>query len=294
MRRRMIAMAVGLAMLATAGCGGDDPAPTPAPTAEATPTSTPTPEPTPSAQWPAVATARITTDDLNVRTGPGSNFPVVGRLNTGAEVPVSGTGAGGNWLGLPGIGWVVNNGAWVDIGTTEALPAITPGAGAGDFEFVGPMHPPGTSIGIPVLDEAARVLTGGDRAAMLRLVAPTSEIANVPPPSACPGAVRPAADLEAHLDEFLSSEVVTGEAGALRLYAVVGAGGDDPTFILVLAFERGEGRQVWVSPDGAGITWFSMGCGPTRPGDLLLQPGQAEPFFWLRPAIQAPVEPVEG
>ncbi|GMU41664.1 MAG: hypothetical protein AMXMBFR23_25300 [Chloroflexota bacterium] len=292
MRRRMIVAAVGLAVLVAAGCGGDEATPTPAPTVEATPTSTPTPEPTPVVQWPAVATARITTDDLNVRTGPGSNFPVVGRLNTGAEVPVSGTGAGGNWLGLPGIGWVVNNGAWVQVGTAAALPSITPGAG--DFEFVGPMHPPGTSTGIPVLDEAARVLTGGDRAAILRVVAPASEMANVPPPSACPGAVRPAADLEAHLDEFLASEVVAGEPGPLRLYAVVGAGGDAPTFILVLAFERGEGRQVWVAPDGSGITWFSLGCGASKPGDLLLQPGQSEPFFWLRPAVVAPLEPVEG
>lgn len=292
MRRRMIVAAVGLAMLAASGCGGtDDPAPTPAPTVEATPTATPTPEPTPVVLWPAVATARIVTDDLNVRAGPGSNFPVVGRLNTGAEVPVSGTGAGGNWLGLPGIGWVVNNAAWVEVADRSALPSITPGAG--DFEFVGPMHAPGTSTGIPVLDEAARILTGGDRAAMLRLVA-SSAVANVPPASACPAAVRPATDLEAHLDEFLASEVLPGDPGPLRLYAVVGAGGDAPTFILVLAFERGEGRQVWVAADGSGITWFSLGCGPTRPGDLLLQPGQAEPFFWLRPAVAAPVEPVEG
>lgn len=298
MRRLMLAAATGLVAIAlTSACGGDE-ASTPTPeamaTAEATSTPTPTPEPTPVLAWPGVTTATITTDDLNVRTGPGSSYQVVGRLNNGAEVPVAGFGAGGNWIALTGIGWVVNNPGWVKIADESVVPTIASGEGA--FEIIGPLHPPGTRIDIPVVDEVVFAVTGGNREAVARLAAPVSDTANVPPAGGCPGAVLPATGLAEQLDAFFTSEVIEGDPGPLHLYAVVGAAGDDkidPTFVVVFAFEHGEARQVWVAPDGAGVTWFSLGCAPTPPGDMLQPTGRGEPYFWFRPAVQAPVEPVE-
>src|SRR5687767_6585882 len=96
-------------VLGAAACGGDDEQPEPhvAPTATAEP-----PAPTPIPTWVAVTTAKITTDDLNVRSGPSTTEPVVGRLQPGDEVPVSGRWQGGQWLALTGIGWTAYAADW--------------------------------------------------------------------------------------------------------------------------------------------------------------------------------------
>jgi hypothetical protein len=105
----------------------------------------------------------------------------------------------------------------------------------------------------------------------------------------------PASELPALLDAFYASQVVDGPAAtALRLYGVVRGlvrqdGSSD--YVVVFAFERGEGRQVWVSPNGR-IIQFSMGCSPMLPGKMLkVTPG--EPFFWFRPPLPPPLDPVQ-
>ena len=105
--------------------------------------------------------------------------------------------------------------------------------------------------------------------------------------------LRPATELEAHLDEFLTS--TAGAEGPLRLFAVTGAPGAedvDAEFSIVFAFERGEARQVWPSA-GGGIAWFTLDCGGLRPGDLLRTNEGADLFYWLRPRAPAPLEPVQ-
>lgn len=298
-RAAVLAASLALGALVVA-CGSDDPAPVATPTetpAAATPPPTPTAEPTPTNLWPAVTTATITTDNLNVRSGPGGQFVVVGQLQPGAEVPVAGQNPSGTWLGLPGIGWIAFNEDWVRLSLArDTLPEIA--FDEAGYEFIGPPYPPDAESDIPVVDEVVRAIVGGDRATILRTVStedadPRTGGPRTPPASACPDGVRPASELEQHLDAFLTSEV-PGSAG-LRLFAVVGAPGNDnrdPEFIAVFAFPRGEGRQVWVSPAGDGMTWFSLGCEPAPPTELLRVTG-GEPFFWLRPYLPEPLTPVE-
>ena len=117
MRFALHAVPIMIALVAAACFGGDDDAPTatgtatttptetatatPTETATATPTATPTrspASPTPTGTATATATpgasdhvpARVLTDNLNVRTGPGRAFVVLGQLNDGDEVPILG------------------------------------------------------------------------------------------------------------------------------------------------------------------------------------------------------------
>ena len=294
------ALAASVALMVVA-CGDDAPLPAPTSTpaeAPATPSPEPTPEPTPVAAWPAVTTATITTDNLNVRSGPGGQFVVVGQLQPGAEVPIAGQNPAGTWLGLPGIGWIAFNEDWVRLPVArDTLPEIA--FDEAGYEFIGPPYPPEAESGIPVVDEIVLAIATGDRATILRTISdgdadPDTGGTRTPPASSCPAEVHPASDLAQHLDAFLTSEVPGSEPG-LRLYAIVGSpGGEsrDPEFVAIFAFPRGEGRQVWVSPGGEGILWFSLGCEVTSPTDLVRVVG-GEPFFWLRPALPEPLTAVE-
>jgi len=307
-RALMTTMVVGTLLLAACGGGGEVSIPqvSPTPTPEVTATPEPTPTPGPIRNWPQITTATITTDNLNVRTGPGANHTVVGQLQPGAEVPVSGRGPGSRWLALTGIGWVAHSEDWMTLPVgLSTLPEITI-AEAG-YDFVGPVHPAGTNIGIPVVDEVVTAVVHGDTATVLRVATapdddPDTGTTRVPPSTACP--VYPASEMEQHIEAFITSEAAPG--GRLHLFAVVGTpgvastdttAGVDPTFIAIFAFAdednlTGEGRQVWISAAGDGIVWFSMGCEPTTPGDMLrVTPG--EPFFWFRPALPDPLTPVE-
>lgn len=66
--------------------------PTPAPTQTAAPTATPLPSPTPA---PA---ASVTGDSINVRSGPGTIYPVVGKAAKGESLPVIARNQDGSWL----------------------------------------------------------------------------------------------------------------------------------------------------------------------------------------------------
>jgi N-acetylmuramoyl-L-alanine amidase len=61
---------------------------------------------------PQVYTGVVTSYSLNVRTGPGFNYPVVGRLNQGQQINVYGRDVSGAWykIGLPNgaQGWAAS------------------------------------------------------------------------------------------------------------------------------------------------------------------------------------------
>jgi uncharacterized protein YraI len=52
---------------------------------------------------PPVYTGIVTTQSLNVRTGPGFNYPIIGRLSQGQQVTLYGRDVSGAWfkIGLP-------------------------------------------------------------------------------------------------------------------------------------------------------------------------------------------------
>lgn len=88
----------------------------PAPTAEP---ATPTPEPSPT---PEAAAFTVTSAALNVRSGPGTNFGVIGRLTSGQTFPITGKNAQGTWWEFDyngRKGWVV--GTNVSVKATELV-----------------------------------------------------------------------------------------------------------------------------------------------------------------------------
>lgn len=319
------ALLVGVALLGVACSNGDTEMSSPATEtatetgpATATVATTPSVEVPPDAAWPELGTASVITDDLNVRAGPALEYLIVGRLQPDDEIPVSGRATDGRWLALPGIGWVAYDESWIELPMPlEELPLISPDDAG--FEFVGPLQSEDASVDIPVVDVVVSAVAEGDQAALVDLAsAPTRDADGegqdgagqngegqdgsagesddeqlTPPNSACQDEVRPASELEAHLDEFFASEI--GAAGPLRLYAVIGSPGSedvDAEFSVVFAFEGGEARQLWLTPTG-GIAWFNLGCDAMTPGDLLrIDPGR-EHFFWLRPVTPEPLDPVE-
>ena len=311
--RFLASAALVMGILALACDGGVDATSSGSPevapaTATATVPATPTPEPTPEVRWPPLATARVITEDLNVRVGPGTEYLVLGRLQPGDEVGVSGRGTSGRWLALPGIGWVTHDESWVELTVPlQELPLISvEEAGA---EFVGPLHPIEARSDIPVVDLVVDAVLAGDRARILGLVGteegrepggagtPGTGLegspAPVPPSSSCPDAVVRGSNLGDHIDEFLAPDA--GGSSTLRLYAVVGtpAEGDrDAEFSIVFAFGEGGARQLWLGPAG-GIEWFTLGCDAAAPGELLRRDRGGEHFFWLRPVVPEPLDPVE-
>jgi len=315
-RARLLWLLLALTCLAVAcGGGGDDEAPEA--TSTPAPTETQAAAPTPTPQWPEVARGTITTEDLNVRTGPGSTYPVVGRLQPNDEVPVAGRLAGSEWLALPGIGWISYAEEWtaLNVGFGD-LPEVTDPAQ--EFEFTGPVHPADARSGIPVVDEVVAAVVGRDRDHLVALGAagpatdaiPASTATPVPtlPPDVtesptatedadgqCSDQPIPGDQIGDYLDTLYRTEVPAatqdgGGEGSLHLYGVVrGPVPQNGTadYVVVFAFEHGEGRQIWISPEGR-ITQFTIPCEPTLPGSLL-RVTDGEAFFWFRPAVQPPV-----
>jgi hypothetical protein len=73
--------------------------PVSSPTLESTPTATSSPAPTSTPTTPAqpgIPRASVTTD-LNVRQGPGTNYPVLGLLQAGQTAEITGRSADGGW-----------------------------------------------------------------------------------------------------------------------------------------------------------------------------------------------------
>ena len=87
--------------------------PTPAPTLTPTPAPTATPAATATPEFAALT---VNADVLNVRSGPSAAYPVVGRLQAGIFVRITGKNASGDWWQVEsesGQGWVAGN--WVTV-----------------------------------------------------------------------------------------------------------------------------------------------------------------------------------
>ena len=91
------------------------PTETPRPTKTAAPTATSTPTPRPTATpttRPTVAAGSsftVARETVNVRSGPGTNYPVVGRVSQGQTFTPDGRNQAGDWLRFSftgGQGWV--------------------------------------------------------------------------------------------------------------------------------------------------------------------------------------------
>jgi N-acetylmuramoyl-L-alanine amidase len=98
----------------------EDTTPTAAPdTGEATPTQAISPT------TPVEPTVTAGVDGANIRTGPGTEFELVGRLEPGATAPI--TGRYGDWLQIDfngTVAWVAN---WVVTATgVENVPEVEP------------------------------------------------------------------------------------------------------------------------------------------------------------------------
>ncbi len=115
------------------------PSPTTPPTATpvpATPTVAATPVPATAAPSPTPQRPRVTTEgDANVRGGPGTNYPVVGKLAPGSETDIIGRTTGSDWWR---IAWQGAGQAWVSGSVVKALGPLDAVAVAKDI----PAPPP--------------------------------------------------------------------------------------------------------------------------------------------------------
>lgn len=81
----------------------------PEPPATPTPEATPTPAEPTATPTPETATAVIDNPTLNVRSGPGTNYSIIGRASNGQSYEVTGKNASGSWyqINFNGqTGWV--------------------------------------------------------------------------------------------------------------------------------------------------------------------------------------------
>ncbi len=118
----VIAVIAIVAFLAMGGSKKASPTATPTATATATdtptitstptdtPTATPTNTPTPTST-PRTTTATVLSERVNVRSGPGQDFPVITTLTRDTDAIVVGVSEDGGWYqvvgaGIPGSGWV--------------------------------------------------------------------------------------------------------------------------------------------------------------------------------------------
>ena len=71
---------------------------------------------------------RVTTEHLNVRAGPGTEFEVVRKLDLGADVTLVGQADG--WVALDSGGWVFYSSEWIDLeDDLELLQVLSPDVG---------------------------------------------------------------------------------------------------------------------------------------------------------------------
>jgi ABC-type branched-subunit amino acid transport system substrate-binding protein/uncharacterized protein YgiM (DUF1202 family) len=94
--------------------------PTDEPAPQATATFLPTATTLSGTATPSVVTATVTEPTLNVRSGPGTNYSIVGRLSENDQVPVIGRNADFTWLVIQYRGQV----AWI---TSEFVSIFDPG-----------------------------------------------------------------------------------------------------------------------------------------------------------------------
>ncbi|MFN8640025.1 MAG: SH3 domain-containing protein [Dehalococcoidia bacterium] len=312
-------MLASLAMLALA-CGGS-PSSTPTPSAEAAPSSsaTATPSATPP-PWPVaavltpVARAHITTDNLNVRTGPSTTAPAIGLLQPGDDIEVAGRSADSQWLAIPEVGWTAYRAEWMQLsGDLKSLPAIEARA------LVPAMQPTGASSGYPLIDaivdavlsqDVARLRQqiqtmslpcqrapgmGGPPPCSLRPGADPNTNLEVFPTSVCEGEHVLADSLPTILPRLYLSDATPGVTNVpLRLYAVIAAPREqsayfpDGRWVAIFAQPDGSGRALGITEKG--IVRIDFGC--RAQATEMLQRRQFEaPQFVLSPVLKPPVRP---
>jgi cell division septation protein DedD len=130
--------------------------PTPEPATATTtrrPSNTPTPEPSPTVAGVA-PTLRVTFDFLNIRAGPGTDFPQIGRMNSGDVARVVGRNGDRTWLVVEWgqvRGWVTSNPNFSEIiGDTTNIPLVAPPqapTASPTLQFVQPDLAPTSTIG---------------------------------------------------------------------------------------------------------------------------------------------------
>ncbi|MXY95827.1 MAG: SH3 domain-containing protein [Caldilineaceae bacterium SB0670_bin_27] len=135
---------------------------TPTETPTPSPTSPPTATPTPTSQSPTVTISRT----MNVRAGPGTNYPVLGQASPGQQFPISGKNPAGGWWQIIYGGqyaWVYSplvtatNPELVQVAPVIPTPPPTPVPTATPIP---PTPVPPTPVPQPVTDPCAGI--GGD------------------------------------------------------------------------------------------------------------------------------------
>ncbi|MCC9077113.1 DUF3048 domain-containing protein [Litorilinea aerophila] len=146
------------------------PTPTPTPRPTATPTASPTPEVSPSPTPYQEPTGQVNADVVNLRSGPGTQYNIIGRVRRGDTVTIVGRNETGSWLrvccpaGEAIQSWI--SGDLVDLSLPDGMalsqvpvppipptpvpaprpasvPASPPSGAAGDLPPAGNFGPPG-------------------------------------------------------------------------------------------------------------------------------------------------------
>ena len=97
----------------------------------------------PAAEAVTVPTlATVTTDNLNVRTGPGLEYTVLRQLQPGERIPLAGVSLDGEWVASPDVGWVFYDPQWLSLNGEFALLSFAEG-------FEAPEPPPALAAPAP-------------------------------------------------------------------------------------------------------------------------------------------------
>lgn len=97
--------------------------------------------------------ATVTTENLNVRTGPGLEYTVLRQLQPGERIPLAGVSLDGEWVASPDVGWVFYNPQWLSLNGEFALLRFAEG-------FEAPEPPPALARPAPTAGESVSVKLG--------------------------------------------------------------------------------------------------------------------------------------
>ena len=263
--------------------------------------------------------ARITTNHLNVRVGPGIQYLVRGQLYTGAEVPVVAISNDGEWLAIPDAGWVSWNEDRLTLdgdpgdlgsGTSVYYSLVGPAADGAPSTLVSPEHPGRGTIAEVVagdLDAIAGRLRIRERECPVPFgigefpcpegVADGSVIEAIQTTSGCEGTLalpdeRMAVTRKWYSDARFGEPTHTPDSPP-RLYAAWRL--EDDSYRFVSAFANAVGLSMQLYPDGT-VDVFPNDC-EHWPANLLLPRGEdaeATRFEYLPPVPDAlDVPPVD-
>jgi hypothetical protein len=239
-------------------------------------------DPTPE---PIAGNARIITDNLNVRLGPGLDYSVVGQLNEGAQIDVLGRSVDSEWLAVDGAGWIFFNPEWVDLGVP--MPSLAALHVSGTYGTIGELHPDGTHLGVATVDAVIDAVTSADAAAITDLISYLEvPCTNGRPGPSCgnlsPGTPVEAVEFAACEGEYhrrgsttLADQVLLRSGGGsavdrLRVYLVVETPDEvNADYAILFAFDQAPNSGKLVFVNGDGIVGAFVGCGEEPPVWLL-------------------------